>query len=95
MIGLTNLLQIALASKNSNKMMGVPNGTIDHHRSFIQGVIMQLSAPKNITFFVAVALFLIGFIGWVAKIAFLATLAPWLIVLGFIVLALGVLLTDL
>lgn len=56
---------------------------------------MQLSAPKNITFFVAVALFLIGFIGWVAKIAFLATLAPWLIVLGFIVLALGVLLTDL
>jgi hypothetical protein len=54
---------------------------------------MKLSAPKNITFYIAVALAVIGFIGYF--IASFTPFAPWLILIGFILLAAGVLLEGL
>ena len=50
---------------------------------------MKLSAPKNITFYIAVLLALVGLIGFVAKIGFLVDYGIWLVLVGFIVLALG------
>jgi hypothetical protein len=49
---------------------------------------MKLSAPKNITFWIAVVLVALGLLGSFA-IAALAPYALWLAVLGFVVLALG------
>ena len=48
---------------------------------------MKLSAPKNITFYVAVALALIGLIGFF--VASMTAFAPWILLVGFIVLAAG------
>jgi preprotein translocase subunit Sss1 len=48
---------------------------------------MKLSTPKNVTFYIAVGLALIGFIGYF--IASFSAFAPWLVLIGFIVLALG------
>jgi hypothetical protein len=48
---------------------------------------MKLSPPKAITFYVAVVLAVIGFIGYF--IASFTPFAPWLILIGFIVLAAG------
>jgi len=46
---------------------------------------MKLSAPKNITFYIAAGLALIGFIGFF--VAAMAVIAPWLVLAGFVVLA--------
>lgn len=56
---------------------------------------MKLSAPKVITFWVAVALAVLGFLGAQGMIASLSASAFWLVMAGFIVLALGNLLKDL
>lgn len=48
---------------------------------------MKLSAPKNITFYIAVVLAVIALIGYF--VASLGTIAPWLMLVAFIVLAAG------
>ncbi len=50
---------------------------------------MQLSAPKQITFWVAVVVAVIGLIASFVAIPFLSTYAFWIVVLGFIILAAG------
>jgi hypothetical protein len=55
----------------------------------------RLSAPKVITFWIAVLLALIGVIAVLAPIATLAGYALWLVVAGFVLLALGNLLEGL
>jgi len=54
---------------------------------------MKLSAPKNITFYIAAGLALIGFIGFF--VAAMAVIAPWLVLAGFVVLAAGNMLENL
>jgi len=49
----------------------------------------RLSAPKVVTFWIAVVLAAIGVIAVVAPIASLAGYALWLVVAGFVLLALG------
>lgn len=55
----------------------------------------RLSAPKVVTFWIAVLLAAIGVIAAVAPIASLAGYALWLVVAGFVLLALGNLLENL
>lgn len=50
---------------------------------------LRLSAPRVVTFWIAVLLALIGVIAAVAPIASLAGYALWLVVAGFVLLALG------
>ena len=50
---------------------------------------MKLSAPKNITFYIAVALAVIALIGFF--VASMTAFAPWILLVGFIVLAAGTL----
>jgi hypothetical protein len=54
---------------------------------------MNLSAPKNVTFYIAVVLALIALIGYF--IASFSAIAPWLMLVAFVVLAAGVLLEGL
>jgi len=54
---------------------------------------MRLSAPKNITFYIAVALAVIALIGYF--IASFTPFAPWILLVAFIVLAAGNLLEGL
>ena len=56
---------------------------------------MELSTPKNVTFLVAVVLFLLGVLGTVFSVAFLSPFGLWLLVVAFVLLALGVLLKGL
>ncbi len=56
---------------------------------------MKLSAPYQGTFFIAVFLAVIGVIAHVAPIAALAQYALWLVVAGFVLLALGTLVKNL
>lgn len=55
----------------------------------------NLSAPKVVTFWIAVLLAFIGVIAVVAPIASLVGYAFWLVVAGFVLLALGNLLENL
>jgi hypothetical protein len=55
---------------------------------------MKLSKPKNITFWLAVILAILGVIGYAGAVPALATYAFWLVVIGFVVLALGNLIKD-
>ena len=50
---------------------------------------MTLSAPKQITFWVAVVVAVIGLIASFVAIPFLSGYALWIVVLGFIILAAG------
>jgi hypothetical protein len=50
---------------------------------------MRLNAPKNITFWIAVILAAVGFIAYFIPIPILTTLSFWLLVVGFVLLALG------
>jgi threonine/homoserine/homoserine lactone efflux protein len=52
---------------------------------------MKLSAPKVVTFWIAVALVVLGILASQGVLAGLAAYAFWLVVVGFVVLALGVL----
>ncbi len=54
---------------------------------------MKLSAPKNITFYIAVLLAVIALIGFF--VASLSAFAPWLMLIAFVVLAAGNLLEGL
>jgi hypothetical protein len=57
--------------------------------------IMKLSAPKFVTFLVALVLVLAGVLAQLGVVAVLAQYAFWLVLAGFVVLALAVLLKDL
>ena len=50
---------------------------------------MKLSAPKVITFWIAVALAVVGLLASQGLFSGLASYAFWLVVAGFVVLALG------
>jgi hypothetical protein len=50
---------------------------------------MKLSAPKQVTFWVAVVVALIGLIASFVTIPVLSGYALWIVVLGFVILALG------
>jgi uncharacterized membrane protein len=52
-------------------------------------MIMKLSAPKIYTFWIAVVLVLLGFIGYVFKISALDAWNFLLVLAGFVVLAVG------
>ena len=56
---------------------------------------MKLSAPKNITFYIAVVLGVLGLLGAIVQIPVLTGAAFWLVFVGFAVLALGNLLPNL
>jgi threonine/homoserine/homoserine lactone efflux protein len=56
---------------------------------------MNLSAPKQITFWIAVVLVVIGIVASIVSLGFLSTYALWIVVIGFVVLALGVLIEGL
>ncbi|MFH2038203.1 MAG: hypothetical protein ABIJ65_02085 [Chloroflexota bacterium] len=56
---------------------------------------MTLSAPKNITFWVAFVLGVLGFLGTLVTIPLVSANAFWFVFLGFVILALGCFLKDL
>ena len=56
---------------------------------------MKLSAPKNVTFYVAAALGFLGLLGYFVQLPFITGAAFWLVFLGFLVLVASVLLPDL
>lgn len=56
---------------------------------------MKLSAPKNVTFIVAVVLAVLGILGTVVTLPVVSNYAVWFVVVGFVVLALANLLNDL
>ena len=56
---------------------------------------MKLSAPKVVTFWIAVALAVLGLLASQGVLSGLSSYAFWLVVAGFVVLALGNLMKDL
>jgi hypothetical protein len=48
---------------------------------------MNLSAPKEITFIIAVVIAVVGLLATLVQIPVLSGLAVWLLVIGFVVLA--------
>jgi hypothetical protein len=56
---------------------------------------MKLSAPKNVTFYVALVLGVLGILGGLVPLGFLTSFSFWLLVLGFVVLVLANLMPDL
>jgi hypothetical protein len=56
---------------------------------FSTGGNMKLSAPKQTTFWIAVILAVLGLLAFLVEIPVLSGFATWLIVIGFIVLAIG------
>ena len=56
---------------------------------------MNLSAPKNTTFYVAAVLGLLGLLGFLIQIPFVTGLAFWFVFVGFLVLGAGVMLPNL
>ncbi len=56
---------------------------------------LKLSAPKVVTFWIAVILAVLGFLAWQGIIGGLSAYASWLMVAGFVLLALANLFKDL
>ncbi|HET7087281.1 MAG TPA: hypothetical protein VFL17_01385 [Anaerolineae bacterium] len=50
---------------------------------------MTLSAPKQITFWIAVVIAVVGVVASLVTIPVLSGIALWVVVVGFVVLALG------
>ena len=50
---------------------------------------MNLSAPKQLTFWIAVILAVLGILATLVTIPVLSGFAFWLVVIGFVVLAIG------
>ena len=50
---------------------------------------MKLSAPKVVTWWIAILLGILGILGNVVAIPVLSTLAFWLVLIGLLLLALG------
>ena len=58
-------------------------------RTVSSEVIMDLSAPKQVTFWVALVLAVLGLLGQFAAIPFVSAYAFWFLLVGFVVLAAG------
>jgi len=56
---------------------------------------MKLTAPKNVTWWIAVILGVLGVLGQVGVLSFVAAYAFWLVFAGFVLLALGTFFKDL
>ncbi|MBL6964968.1 MAG: hypothetical protein ISR60_00325 [Anaerolineales bacterium] len=56
---------------------------------------MKLNPPKNITFYISVVLAALGLIGSFVSIPFVSGLAFWFVVVGFVLLAAGLLVKGL
>ena len=56
---------------------------------------MKLSAPKQVTFWIAVVIGLIGVVASIVPIPVVSPFAFWVVVLGFVILALANLLEGL
>ncbi|MGC9467868.1 MAG: hypothetical protein ACP5HS_04705 [Anaerolineae bacterium] len=56
---------------------------------------MRLNAPKAVTFWIAVVLAAVGLLASLGVISELASYAVWLVVAGFVLLALGTLMRNL
>jgi hypothetical protein len=56
---------------------------------------MKLSVPKNVTWWVAVVVGVLGFLGTLISIPFVSANAFWFVLVGFVLLALGTLLKGL
>lgn len=56
---------------------------------------MKLSAPKNITWWIAVVLGVLGILASFLSLPFVSANAFWFVALGFVLLALGTLLNGL
>jgi predicted tellurium resistance membrane protein TerC len=56
---------------------------------------MKLSEPKVVTFWIAVALAVVGILAFQGMLTGLAAYAFWLVVAGFVLLAFGNLMKDL
>ena len=56
---------------------------------------MTLSAPKQVTFIIAVVLAVVGLLAAIVPLGPLTGLSLWIILIGFVVLAAGCLLADL
>ncbi len=56
---------------------------------------MNLSAPKNTTFYIAAVLGILGLIFLLIPMGFLTDLAFWFVFVGFLLLGAGVLLPNL
>ena len=57
--------------------------------------IMTLSAPKQVTFIISVVLALLGLLAAIVQLGFLSSIAIWLILVGFVILAVGCFVPDL
>jgi len=58
-------------------------------------VIMRLSAPKVVVFWIAVILAAVGFLSFLGIVPIEASTGFWALLIGFVLLALGNLLKDL
>lgn len=56
---------------------------------------MKLNAPKQVTFWISVLLFVVGLIATFVAIPFISGIALWLIVAAFVLLALSCVLKGL
>ena len=56
---------------------------------------MKLTAPKNVTWWIAVILGILGFLGQVGVLSFVAAYAFWFVFAGFVLLALATFFKDL
>lgn len=56
---------------------------------------MNLSAPKSTTFYVALALGVLGFLGFLIPLSIFTTYAFWFVFLGFALLVAAVLVPNL
>ncbi len=56
---------------------------------------MQLSAPKFVTFIIAVIIALVGILAYIIAIPILSLYAFWIVVIAFILLALATMLKGL
>lgn len=71
-------------------------GAMKATNNFYMEETMKLMSPKAITFWIAVVLAVLGLIGQLGLIAAIsATVGFWLLFIGFVLLALGVLLKGL
>lgn len=50
---------------------------------------MRLRAPKQLTFIIAVILALVGVLAFLGALPGIGSVAFWLVVIGFVILALG------
>jgi hypothetical protein len=62
---------------------------------FVKEQIMKLSAPKNVTWWIAVVLGVLGILGTFISLPLVSANAFWFVAVGFVLLALATFLKDL